>query len=1083
MRISTFCTALLIATISLCSPLAARANGEEKAQETRKLGLFGNRDSEEEDDGRAREGPARLDACSERCEENGLFGCYQYKICKDKNLERCSDTPWLYRSDDGWSCGSCPDASDETPAPMPTTPRPTFPPLPSASPSESPTLSAEPSANPTISQQPTVQASRRCIDETTWIAFLGADEVCTYENGTLEIYWSPAVSYLFDDDEVVFCGNETYDIWLGGSDFDFARGVYLHEDLLELVDRGGLMRVELPYTVEGFYRWQNLEPGGEYNVLITSKIIYDPENITLYSYNRQGMKISTSTMMPQLEDGFPGLIAVPPPSETLSIWVERELGIILIESATPDDFPVIVKTKFEENMTFFARDDDGGQVMGRLLDEDFLFSTDTCQLWFFEPIDITDVFTEIDFMAIANNDESNEVSPAARAEFWGAIARFVKRVAEKVGEVIIDVVETVGSVIKTAVEVAKGIGRVILTGDPKQILKDVNELELGSLSIQVPDFDRALFCKGEKKIGEDTGVSLTLEGKFALGLKLGARAQVVATLTVMKDKKLFRGTVKFSGAIDAKIYGKLQASATLNWKPKPKQLYEKSVWKIFSVGVVPVILSYGMNVELIASTSMALEVDASWEAEFKYKMDFGASLELPDNYTTFFKEDFTRDIKNPKIQGRLKAEAEVGTALTIFGRLYNAIEIAVRGQLSVTQEMSAATNLETIVVAPPWYQLEEFKTGLRLKFDLTGGLNEALVNFFENAVAAVSDTLGLTSDANDDEMEQELGCRIVEGEDALGEFDDEEEDTDEESEDPLDEFMNVQAFVKSLGKTKYSSLASANMSVDSLADTYSMGKMASAEEKAQYRERLKSTIMAQDNYGKNKNTTEKRAVIEEKFGGKFELKLYDMTWFLVALPKIKVEQTPSDPQTCQGEEAIGFDVSVTAEQPDIILSSLGGLADSNDAVWYADFENELFFRSSPWKLRKLNSTTTRVYLNREDTMEDYAMPSDEGSLYVRHTPKLFSSFTNSLFAKSTFEDILKDVEAPDAFECCDDADCERKNGEGSTCDDDSKCSEPSSGGRTRKRKLALKDFAVDADGSNEHQGTGKRVKRNFVPQY
>lgn len=155
---------------------------------------------------------------------------------------------------------------------------------------------------------------------------------------------------------------------------------------------------------------------------------------------------------------------------------------------------------------------------------------------------------------------------------------------------------------------------------------------------------------------------------------------------------------------------------------------------------------------------------------------------------------------------------------------------------------------------------------------------------------------------------------------------------------------------------------------------------------------------------------------------------------ILSLPEIAIEQT--DVSYCTGENAISLTADATSSSVSLIPNDF-----SQPMMWFDDFApTEDIAKSDPTALRYVvsnqGSAQVTLSLPRRTTRSDrYELPA--GKLWFRATPK-YPSFSYTLVK----EEDLSSLFPVEAFECCDDSDCELLYPEEDRVCTDRICDEP-----------------------------------------
>lgn len=199
-----------------------------------------------------------------------------------------------------------PEDATEPPADPPEPPAdPTDPPAdptePPADPTEPPADPTDPPTDPPVpppTDPPEPPLSPRCAIEEAFLLFTGQSETTSVNMGEINVTWTPAFAFAIEDDEdFLWCGQYTYDVFVAEGDFDFSAENSTIPELISLADEEDFL--EHFETAALNMQIPDLEPGATYSVLVTAKT-----PLGLHSYNRAHALVEVATVSPILKDGF-----------------------------------------------------------------------------------------------------------------------------------------------------------------------------------------------------------------------------------------------------------------------------------------------------------------------------------------------------------------------------------------------------------------------------------------------------------------------------------------------------------------------------------------------------------------------------------------------------------------------------------------------------------------------------------------------------------------------------------------------------------------------------------------------------------
>lgn len=638
-------------------------------------------------------------------------------------------------------------------------------------------------------------------------------------------------------------------------------------------------------------------------------------------------------------------------------------------------------------------------------------STANMVSWRFTVKGLEDIYDELDLHSSVNSDDDpdpedldaddDEEGDIVRRMEWHegrrrlGLFKKIKNGLKKIKKAFKKIAKAVKKVAKAAKTLVKFVSDLVKTGEA-ELEKTLTILDVERGSHQVCTWT-------------DGGSS----SKIDIGARLGLSLKLNLSVTVsIKNKLSFAGEVQLIYRTGASVFIKMTANGLRENAGDPVLLWEgKKKRKNFQVGPVPVIVSTQPTLHFFHAERLKLESEASASAEMEYvvTMTFGINK---DGFYSDFTQTQEFNLPRPILSGRLSASLEAGLTLALNAWLYSTVRGTAALDAGARFEAEMSRELDTIVIAPPWYVVEKFDGELFLRIKLEVGLDGPFIDIIKNlkvgdgSVATPTQTCKTESYDKDDVIDIQFENIFKSLEDpmlnqstnsssklsnALSFFEYFAEDIDSDLEDQL------VTIIKSDGQNSVNNLIS-------LLDSTDLYK---AEDIP-------------------------KGISIDLFSKVVGVELLDISFPLFGLPTpITLSATEVSPRCQPGNSnAAVLRVTGTFNEKGLFLKG------TKDHQWYADLDGRLLSEdSSAWVLENQSTDTLTLRLPRNELGQGKRTSLADATVYLRATPELLPFLPGALYAKGKMSDLWGNIAN---IECCQNSDCPS----GSSCDDNNMCQGP-----------------------------------------
>jgi hypothetical protein len=830
-----------------------------------------------------------------------------------------------------------------------------------------------------------------CNPKDSFLYFTGHDEVSSILRGQVNITWSPAIAFSVNQSKFLWCGNVTYDIFVAQGEFDFLGANISGPDLTNFanITGSGMVRFE---TTNLQMVVSSLAPGLTYSFLVVART-----EDGLYSKNRNQATLNISASDPIVKSNFTRMILIPEPTDLFQVNCSKNMSKVTFSGVLPKEVMELQELDF---VYFF--DSFGNATMAQLLSTTSLRSGGSV-VWNYKPVDLTDVFDELDMdidvtnSRVTDNSTDDLTDAVDELQYQELIAEFetldekiqldfclmaypgsasgecysdenivleksfikaIKRKAAKVynkaKETAVKIVETVKEKVEDAVDTV---------GDVVDTVVDALDIPLLDLSETANILD---INKSAKLISDGLNA----------GIKFDASAKARFSIKISTLKLVHRGSAQLTGGYGLEGYLYFNGTKSKTYKPPPLKLFEVNFRQMFYVGLIPIVVTNRPSLSAYIEAATAVEgaalATASIGYDFKYELSY--DKDRSDKFqkiTTITRRPSS--LPNPTFSARLNVTAEVGVTLSWDFLLYETIQATVGVDMGLRSELEVGTNVEAMVVTSPYfYTLQNFEMDAFIRVRLMLGIN----NFVQDIIRQIN-FLGDNSFS----------------------------------------FGPSSSFQIPINPSLTSALPAPLQGALEIAKTHPIFGNATNIALSE----LNSLV--QDTYTSIKGTIEG---LNRDFGKSFTLWSEDFS--LLRTPQIVIQA--GDAQICQGNNAITL--RVVSQQTLAPTSILNGV--QPNAMWFANFDGKIFSEDTSWVLspdrNNVDSVTLslpRSTISRPD-LSLFEIPN-EGSILLRATPEAVPFPKYSMFARAS----LKTLFPLQSFECCDDSDCTQRFGSFSMC--------------------------------------------------
>lgn len=351
--------------------------------------------------------------------------------------------------------------------------------------------------------------------------------------------------------------------------------------------------------------------------------------------------------------------------------------------------PEVVRLEKDE-MIFAFDDDEDDAVMARLVSKSAVENATFIQ-WSIERVGMEDIFAELDFCVVASGGREEErvsVGDERRRRLFVSIGTVVKVVKEGY---------------KVAARAIKALAKKVAEID---IEAELNK-EVDLISLDLVEGQR---CNFEKELNDQAKTAkLTIMSQITVGFRAFANAKVTMEAKLSLRKGLKEANLKLESTAGTTVFAELGASVNLEYELKKRVFNGKKTRKIILVGKVPLLLAYQPTVDLGFKSSLNLEVAAAMRMTSSVSMElqysFDQKREEGKRFQTESKWERKWEIERPGISGRAAFEVELGPTFSFNVWFYELIQGSMSLDTLVTAKAEVGTNLEAIVIAPPYYTI------------------------------------------------------------------------------------------------------------------------------------------------------------------------------------------------------------------------------------------------------------------------------------------------------------------------------------------------------------------------------------------
>lgn len=224
-----------------------------------------------------------------------------------------------------------------------------------------------------------------------------------------------------------------------------------------------------------------------------------------------------------------------------------------------------------------------------------------------------------------------------------------------------------------------------------------------------------------------------MAGRFSLSVTLGRLA----------------ASFVLEGGFASKGYALLQASASQSYVPDPKNLFSKSFDFSFSVGIVPVRLTFRQEIDAFFRASASIEGVAfvGFGKGWRFTVGFDYDSSRPRGERFMLVDDFKEDklmIPDPVFDVRALAEIETGLTFSFDVVLYSLLQGSVSTDIGISGSIEVGANLDTVLVTRPVISLNELGVNFFLTVRAFVGLNQRLTDFVADILSIAGGEDGAT---------------------------------------------------------------------------------------------------------------------------------------------------------------------------------------------------------------------------------------------------------------------------------------------------------------------------------------------------
>lgn len=835
-----------------------------------------------------------------------------------------------------------------------------------------------------------------CDPKKSFVVFTGHNDLTSMMEGQVNITWSPGFVAANGGEDLIWCGEFSYDVFLGPDTFDYYASNLTGPELISLADFSAVINryetTNLTLLVE------DLLPGYTYSFLVMAKTATGH-----FSDNRDGSTMEISTSDFKVKANFTRVVNIPEASEFFQVSNNKETFTVVFAGELPSEVLSLQPLDF-----LYFIDSDGNATMGRCTTKNEL---ELGVAWKYQLSDLSDIFDELDFIAEYFDETSPEefdddtedlddFDPEIEEQMDAMFDRLNENVKRNLciytypgseGTHCNDDEESIGNGrrlkkrcrprcrIKRAYKKIKKIAEKAAKYVPKFVKDVVNDVV--DVVNAISDFvKRGLTFKEERSlINIDEKARLTSPNSTVdMGVRFDVYAKASFHITVSLIKSVHTASLKCSGGFGVEGYLSLLKSVSRNYKPEPFEVFKKSTRKVFFIGPVPVVVTNRPSLYVFIELGLVIEGQAS--AVMVYGYDFLLEYTYDRSRKDRFQKrsSFTQRPpipQDPSFSLRLNAQAELGANFNWDILLYEIVQATAAIDIGFRPEIQVGTNVDALAVtAPYFYTLDKLSIELFVRVRILVGVNSALTQIIRKARDQVVSTLY--------KFQKIQNYRIPI---ALP--------TPSDIPSPLQLALS-QAKVSPV----YANATSISLSqLNSLVPDPFTGVIGALEG------------------------------LKLDFG--LQLEVFNKDFFMFGAPIVKLVAS-GPPQLCQGSNAIVL--TVKPELTKAIIPFRNGIAGGS---WYANFDGRIFQETTSWvidsSLTNTNSVTMKLpkFLIDQTGFSGYGI-TDKSSLILRATPQILPVPERSLFAKSELKSLFNLAN----FECCQSSDCEKLYVDKPVCD-------------------------------------------------
>eukprot|EP00542_Grammatophora_oceanica_P000108 CAMPEP_0194068860 /NCGR_PEP_ID=MMETSP0009_2-20130614/87323_1 /TAXON_ID=210454 /ORGANISM="Grammatophora oceanica, Strain CCMP 410" /LENGTH=1075 /DNA_ID=CAMNT_0038721995 /DNA_START=103 /DNA_END=3327 /DNA_ORIENTATION=- len=834
----------------------------------------------------------------------------------------------------------------------------------------------------TLDDHRSLSQDEACNPENSFLVFTGHDEACSWKKGWVNITWSPAFVYEVSTEELIWCGDYTYDVFVGRGDRE--DNIYEGLEIDQLIDGTTWDHYE---TAETNLIVENYEAGENYHILVTARTSRGHS-----SFNRKPAEIEMSRTDPVWKDDYEGWMNMPHPKEgEFDVDTRVDLDGRQVVTFFGPSIPQSVRDILP-NYHIYIFTSGGESDFGRAVQ--LLVDTEDIIEWVYEPADLSAVFEEMevtmdvhDTAHGANLDDYEEhvdLDPAEDDELEEMLENMTveqrmhlckhaypdrelfdcfrndpEEELEEFGRMLMTISEDnpqgrvlfrrccrrLKKAVKKVKKVAKKVTKVVVNtaGKVAEKVKDVVEA-IADAEISI---DRTQTFLSIEKGGKMS----CFDDQLQVGIGFDASANAQLKITVGIFDLDIDAEIRFFGGIGVQAYGFLDASIERIFKPDPVVLFETSNDVIIQVGPVPILITHRPSVSAFLEASLNVEAQALIPVSFGY--DYELKFMFKDGKSSVAQSFDRRDPpeEDPVFEARLAFEADVGVALEWQVLFFRLIQASLAVDVGLNLETEVSTNLDTILITQPYfYVLDRFN-----------------VDFFIRLRAA----LGLNDDIGD-------AIKDIKG--------------DKDSDSKLCEFRAVPYEIPSFEAEDPNV---PDIFIDAVSKAQADGK---SEDEMTLGDFLAEAGVEDKYTGKKQKLTGP----QKDFSINFELFREDFT--LLGIPDVSLKAS-GEAQFCTNGNAIVLPMKS-------ILSTTGlALKGIIDGEWFVNLDGDLFGEDTPWTVAggDTGSPAITLELPRSAASDGLFQIDENASVFYRATPQLLPFPPNSLFAKGLLADLFPEV--------------------------------------------------------------------------